>query len=385
MRGVTTSGSAQAHASRPICLRDRSAVSRRLCVAAAGSPFRVVGWSMIQRGFWQLELVSDDELQGELSRLLAAGARTEARIVAHLAEVDARKLHLAMGASSLFGYCLTRLGLSNNEAFHRITAARLGRRFPVIFELLERRELHLTAVCLLRDYLTADNHAELLAAATHKTKAQIELLLAQRFPRAAVPESLRKVQVLEPLSDEQYHLHLTLSRAAKEKLLRARDLLSHANPTAELSVVVERALDSLLERLERARFARTKSLMTTGRAPSEELPESGEPGAPFDGEPSPSMSLSARGARKRLPNELRREVVRRDGAQCTFIGSDDRRCDARSHLQFHHDVPWALGGTDDADNIRLLCRAHNLLVCEHELGAEQVAVKVATSRRKSAA
>ena len=99
-----------------------------------------------------MEAVSDAVLQAGLKELLTKGARTEARIVAHLAEVDARKLHLAMGASSLFDYCLSRLGLSNNEAFHRITAARLARRFPVIFELLERRDVHLTAVCLLRDH-----------------------------------------------------------------------------------------------------------------------------------------------------------------------------------------------------------------------------------------
>ena len=81
--------------------------------------------------------LSDSELQVGLRELLVVGARTEARIVAHLAEVDARKLHLTLGASSLLDYCLNRLGLSNNEAFHRITAARLARKFQLIFELLE--------------------------------------------------------------------------------------------------------------------------------------------------------------------------------------------------------------------------------------------------------
>ena len=118
--------------------------------------------------FWCFEAVSDAELQAGLRDLLTTGARTEARIVAHLAEVDARKLHLSMGASSLFDYCLSRLGLSNDEAFHRITAARLARRFPVIFELLERRDVHLTAVCLLRDYLTLENHHELFAQAIQR-------------------------------------------------------------------------------------------------------------------------------------------------------------------------------------------------------------------------
>ena len=73
------------------------------------------------------------------------------------------------------------LRLSNSEAFYRITAARIARRFPLVFTLVEQRRLHLTAVCLLRDYLTPENHEELLRDATHKTKWQIQELLAKRF------------------------------------------------------------------------------------------------------------------------------------------------------------------------------------------------------------
>src|SRR5471032_1203928 len=82
--------------------------------------------------FWELGGVADGELQVELARLLANGSRTEARILAHLAAVEERRLHLEAGSSSLFDYCCARLGLSENEAFppagdhearHRITAA----------------------------------------------------------------------------------------------------------------------------------------------------------------------------------------------------------------------------------------------------------------------
>jgi hypothetical protein len=143
--------------------------------------------------FWALSHVADGELQSELMRLLANGSRTEARILAHLAAVEERRLHLEAGSSSLFGYCCTRLGLSENEAFHRITAARLARRFPVIFGLIERRAIHLTAVCLLRDYLTPDNHRELLAEAAGKTKLQVQELLARRLPRPDVASSKREI------------------------------------------------------------------------------------------------------------------------------------------------------------------------------------------------
>src|SRR6187549_70373 len=135
---------------------------------------------MKSRGFWHLEAVSDTRLRSGLSDLLAAGYRTEARIIAHLAEVEQRKLHLKDGSESLFDYCTRVLRLSNSEAFHRITAARVARLFPIVFKLIEQRRLHLTAVCLLRDYLTSENHQELLAEAAHKTKWQVQELLARR-------------------------------------------------------------------------------------------------------------------------------------------------------------------------------------------------------------
>src|SRR6266705_1979067 len=143
--------------------------------------------------FWELGDVTDRDLQAELSRLLASGSRTEARIIAHLAAVEERRLHLEAGNSSLFDYCCRRLRLSESEAFHRITAARLARQFPAIFGLIEQRAVHLTAVCLLRDYLTPENHRELLEEASGKTKLQIQAMLARRFPRPDVASTIRRL------------------------------------------------------------------------------------------------------------------------------------------------------------------------------------------------
>jgi hypothetical protein len=115
--------------------------------------------------FWELGHVADAELQSELRRLVAGGSRTEAGIIAHLAEVEERRPHLEAGSSSLFHYCCARLALSESEAFHRLTAVRLARRFPLIFAMIARREIHLSGVCLLRDFITPENHRELLAEA----------------------------------------------------------------------------------------------------------------------------------------------------------------------------------------------------------------------------
>src|SRR5215510_10869468 len=143
--------------------------------------------------FWDLSGVSDEELLRGLQEFIATGARVDARVVAHLAEVEERRLHLRAACSSLFNYCLRRLGLSESEAFHRITAARLARRFPVIFELLEARSIHLSALRLLRDHLTLENHGQLLAAACGKSKREVEVLIAAFAPRPDVATLIRKL------------------------------------------------------------------------------------------------------------------------------------------------------------------------------------------------
>lgn len=316
---------------------------------------------MNQVGFWCLGHVSDDELEAGLTKLLGAGARVEARIVAHLAEVEARRLDLLAGASSLYDYCKTRLGLSDYEAFVRIAAARVARRYPIVFEMLERRELHLTAICEVREFLTHENHRELLAEVSHKTKLQIREALARRFPQADVASGIRRLpntsaQALSPLSAERYRLQLTLSRRAKEKLELARDLMSHANASGDLSVVIERALDLLIAEKQQRRFGKTK------REHPRKPPTKDVSVRPMD---------SAK--RQHIANSVRREVVERDGERCSFVSSEGCRCEARAFLQLHHRKAWALGGADTADNLQLLCRQHNRLAAEEDFGRELVA------------
>jgi hypothetical protein len=229
---------------------------------------------MQARGFWFLGGVSDVELEAGLKDLLRLGARTEARVVAHLAEVDARRLHL-IGGQSLFEYCQVRLGFSESEAWYRICAARAAAKFPIIFELLERRDVHLTAVALIAKYLTPENHRELLDEVRGKTKRQILELLVGRWSKPSVASNVRKLPVrsgavaagptgsLEPLFTDGYRLQLNVTSAFQHKLELARDLVSHANPSGDLAVVVERALDLLIEAERSRRFGRTKRSRST--------------------------------------------------------------------------------------------------------------------------
>jgi hypothetical protein len=136
---------------------------------------------------------SDRDLLSEVVRLAACEREATSALVALLAEVDARRLHLAEGCGSLFAYCTERLHLSEHAAYHRIEAARAARAFPVILDHLRDGSLTLTAVTLLWPHLTVENHGRLVAAACGRSKREVEVLVRGVAPQPDVPASVRRL------------------------------------------------------------------------------------------------------------------------------------------------------------------------------------------------
>src|SRR5881409_3547067 len=138
---------------------------------------------------YSLSHVSDQALGRDLAALVARERAATADVVAHIAEFDARKLYLPAAHPSMFAYCLGELRLSEDATSKRIQAVRAARRCPAVLAALAEGRVHLSGICLLAPHLTPENAAELLAAATHKTKAQIEQVMAERFPQPDLPSN----------------------------------------------------------------------------------------------------------------------------------------------------------------------------------------------------
>ena len=100
-----------------------------------------------------------------------------------------RRLYLGEGCSSLFTYCTQILHLSEHAAYGRIEAARAARRFPIVLDLLTDGSVTLTAVTLLAPQLTVANHRDVLSEARHKSKREVEHLVARLRPQPAVPSN----------------------------------------------------------------------------------------------------------------------------------------------------------------------------------------------------
>ncbi len=143
--------------------------------------------------FSSLGKLTDGALLAELHRVTRAHRGLTAELVAHLAEMEARKLHLREACSSLFAYCTERLGFSEDEACRRIEAARLARRFPCIYDRLDNGRVSLSVLGRLKSVLTEENAQELLDAVSGKSVRDAERVLAARFPKPDVADSIRKL------------------------------------------------------------------------------------------------------------------------------------------------------------------------------------------------
>ncbi len=360
----------------------------------------------------QLRTLSDRALLRAVAALITRDRATTAELLDHLAEVDARRLYLASGHPSMFAYCTEALHMSESSASKRIRAARAARAYPGLLAAISDGRLHLSAVCVLAPHLRTDNVDELIEAATHLRRDQVEAWLAVRsappLVRAAAaagshPETtearlrLPLAAISAPAADAVEHspgnvdnlatcaggkidfasapavaphfvLHVALPPATHAKLQRAQRLLAHSLPAGDVAAVLDRALDALLAQVERRKFAAT-------RKPREPRgPRAAKPRSP-----------------RTIPAAVKRAVVARDGERCAYVAPDGRRCSARSRLEFDHLDPVARGGLASADRVRLLCRAHNQFEAERVfrrefmLARRRRAVQAAEARVRMAA
>jgi len=303
-----------------------------------------------------------------------------AELLADLAEIDVRKLYVAMAYPSLFAYCVAELKLSEDAAYNRIKAARTGRRFPVVFEAIANGRLSLTAVILLGPHLTETTAPALLSAAMDKAKLDVEKLLAECFPRTDIPAYVAPIpppfsgvssepssratrqtsapeeaapnqlvpepvdsglrSKVKPLAPQRFEIHFSMSDSAHEKLRYLQDLLGFE--AGELGQLFEDALDARIREVEKQKFAATD-------------------------QPRPSRGSSNP---RHIPPNVKRAVWKRDSAQCTFVSDDGRRCEERRGLQFDHVLEVARGGEATVEGIRLRCWAHNQYEAERTFGSE---------------
>ena len=358
-------------------------------------------------------MLSDKQLLGRLSTLCRVGRRLDVGVVLLLIEVEDRRLDLRSAYPSLHEFCRQELGMSEGTTSRRVEAARLVRRIPKLVDHLKRGTITLSALALLKNHITETNYEDLIAKVSGMTRKKIEVVIAEMAPRPDVAAKLRKLPArspstsstaapapgvttpltghppvattppplttpnrpapavsvpdasqgrLEPLAPSRWKLQLTASQELHDKLERLQTLMRHTNPSGDLALIVEAAVDRLLADLEKTR-----------RVARERAPR------PMPGPVKANAGTTKDGD---VAAPTRRVVFQRDGEQCTFVDEKGRRCSATSFIQIDHIAARAKGGSGEADNLRLRCSAHNRLHAEDDFGRDYIAKRIAERTSK---
>ena len=252
--------------------------------------------------------------------------------------------------------------------------------------------------------LDAAGRQKLVEEATGKSTRQVRRMLADLDPELAVPADR-----MRPLGDGRYELKAVIDADCQQGLEQLRGLLSHVDPRMTIGQLVGRIVQEALDRHDPSRPPRRAR---TGNRPAADdskpaaaakdhaAPESGHavtvqdaplpaaatptPERPAPPEPSSAPAPNRQAATERraaagskpagaatpaakprasgrvIPAAVKRQVWQRDGGRCSYVDPETgRRCNSRHLIEIDHILPYAMGGSADPENLRLVCRVHH--------------------------
>lgn len=355
-------------------------------------------------------MMTDIELLSRLAALSKIQAEAESQIIEYLVEVERRNLHLKQAYRSLFEFVRDYLKCSDATAGRRVAVVRAAAKFPILLEYIRSEKLALTCIATIVPHLTAENHVAMLGKVEGLSTRTVEKMLAAASPtkakrdivrpislRATVPTSVEVTPVTlsaesenekfsetsfegealilseDPVKNSMYEekVRIAFDAPAKlaEKIERLKEIHGHKPKKGSFAEIIDMAVEMLLEKTAPERKEERAKEKAAAQVPRNLR----QPKAPT------GFKVETR----RPVASLRREIWHRDESQCTYMDETGKRCSAKSHLHIDHIRPWALGGTSrDAENLRLLCAAHNgLMARKYFLQSETKATS--TGNRKA--
>jgi hypothetical protein len=293
----------------------------------------------------------------------------------------------------------------------------------MLLTMLRDGRLHLSAVARLASHLTPDNREALLNRAAHRSKREIEELIAELKPRADVRPTIRRLPIRK-LSGQAGRTPRCDDGRRPREIATAEPGSGRPGAASQSELVPERvescalnagpdgvpllrvgpaspaparptrfevlspsrhrvqftASDELRDKLERLQalmcatvpdgdLATIIDLAVTEKLERLEAKRFGKTKAPRKSIAQTDTTPTSR----HVPVAVRRAVYERDEGRCTFVDKRGRRCRARDRLEFHHHhQPFGRGGDHSPKNIRLTCRVHNQLLAEQDYGREKM-------------
>ena len=332
--------------------------------------------------------------------------------------MERRELYSPRGYSSLHEFCTGHLKYSGAAASRRITAARCVKRYPRIAGMLLRGEINPSTLNLVADMLDKQNYREILSRIKGRSYREVSRLVARYRPQREIRDRVKPVYVKTELKvipgsggrggdgaqrqgasggpEKDGHKSTSdVGRAGPLESTGYGDIFGTFEKGAQSCVVLEEkyklefAVDvECMEMLERvgallsSKQRKKPGFETLFKIVLRDYLDRHSPEGrvkrrakrkkadkkPRTGKKSTNNSQQSR----YIPQSIKDEVHTRDGGRCTYVGTGGRRCVKRDNLEVDHIVPFARGGRNTRDNLRLLCARHNMLEAERAYGKDHM-------------
>jgi len=314
-----------------------------------------------------LTLLSSNDLIVSTETAVQHERKATSAVLDHLREIERRRLFAELGYASLFEYCVKSLKYCNASAQLRIDAMRLAREVPEVLEKLDSGEVSLSSVATLQQFFRAEKKSgksyapseklDLVTQVEGKSREETQRTLSEISPASVIPSE--RARVLTPTQTE-------IKFVADEKMM---------NLIAELKALMNTPSPSYAEVLTFALQLALgeKKLTPQRRAQNQVRRETSQATSPNEGTGQQKEKTAPSKARPYIPIATLRTVTRKTENGCAFVSAvTGRRCEARNGLQIEHAHPHAKGGTDDPENLTLLCPAHQRTRAIMEYGQEKM-------------
>jgi 5-methylcytosine-specific restriction endonuclease McrA len=329
------------------------------------------------------------------------------KILHHLREIDRRRLYSSLQYKSLYHFTVKHLGYPEAQAYRRINAMKLLNELPELEEKISTGDISLTHLSLAQALFNGEkkvNNSEL----THEQKLNVFDQIAKKSVREAEKITLSlsssptelKPDLMKAISADKCEFKFTATTSTKEKIEKLKGFLAHTSPNISLGELLEKLCDLGLKEWDPAKAPAAlrkrcvkKTTSTAKKTASTreelELSATNEICKNEDAEALTKKTASPSGNSKNSDSKIgtskasvsndddsktitskikskpdtspvkkpsaaqtRRDVFARARSAC-------ENCGSTFALEIDHIHPKALGGSSDAENLRVLCKSCN--------------------------
>lgn len=297
-----------------------------------------------------IQTLSNEQLVGKTKQLRSNEKEVLYSLLLHLGEVDERGLYREEGFSSFFTYLEVGLGYSKASAYRRQEGARFLRKKPELYKKLVSGELSFSSLVELSKCAAQTNLGELVEQSAGKSGEEVHAIVA--------------LEIAPKVAKKKDSIRVVKCAAKSEEPLLKSESSSAAEPNYQIAFQADEGFMKLYQEAKALAgghsmeevFKKVMKDYTERKSPKERIKR------------REKRQAKAVTKTRYVPVRDKDEVLVRDEGQCTYVSDEGRRCECREHLEFDHIRPFALGGESTAENLRLLCRAHNQLEAERVFG-----------------